>query len=60
MGKGNPRSKEGRDLYYAVDWVNRIENSILITEKGNEVLNRTPYCQKMLGRGSCDGPCCMR
>jgi len=38
----------------------RIENNILITEKGNEVLNRTPYCQKMLGKGSCDGPCCSR
>lgn len=38
----------------------RIENNILITEKGNEVLNRTPYCQKMLGQGSCDGPCCAR
>jgi Xaa-Pro aminopeptidase len=38
----------------------RIENNLLITEKGNEVLNRTPYCQKMLGRGNCDGPCCAR
>jgi len=38
----------------------RIENNILITEKGNEVLNKTPYCQKMLGKGSCDGPCCVR
>jgi hypothetical protein len=23
-------------------------------------VNRTPYCQKMLGKGSCDGPCCTR
>ena len=38
----------------------RIENNILITATGNEVLNRTPYCQKMLGKGSCDGPCCAR
>jgi len=40
-------------MYYAVDWVDRIENDTLITEKGNE----TPYGQKMLGKGSCDGPC---
>jgi Xaa-Pro aminopeptidase len=38
----------------------RLENNILITENGNEVLNKTPYCQKMLGKGSCDGPCCVR
>ena len=39
---------------------NTVFNNILITDKGNEVLNRTPYCQKMLGKGSCDGPCCER
>jgi len=38
----------------------RIENNILITERGNEVLNKTPCCQKLLGKGSCDGPCCAR
>ena len=38
----------------------RLENNILITAAGNEVLNRTPFCQKMLGKGSCDGPCCVR
>lgn len=38
----------------------RIENNILLTEKGNEVLNRTPYCQKMLGKSTCEGPCCAR
>ncbi len=38
----------------------RLENNILITEKGNEVMNHTPYCQKMLGKSSCDGPCCAR
>jgi hypothetical protein len=43
-------------MYYAVDWVDRIENNILITEKGNEA----PYCQKRLGKGSCGGPCCTR
>jgi Xaa-Pro aminopeptidase len=38
----------------------RLENNILITEHGNEVLNKTPFCQKMLGQSSCLGPCCVR
>jgi len=38
----------------------RLENNILITEHGNEVLNKTPFCQKMLGQSSCSGPCCVR
>lgn len=34
----------------------RLEDNILITPTGNEVLNRTPYCMKLLGTGNC-GDC---
>ncbi len=35
----------------------RLEDMILVTEDGNEILTRTPYCDKLLDQGYCGGPC---
>ena len=34
----------------------RLEDCVLITEDGNEVPSKVPYCDKLLGRGDC--VCC--
>lgn len=35
----------------------RLEDTILITETGNEILTKTPYCDKLMGSGKDCGVC---